>query len=67
MGDLTKINLRNDDSVNDPSDWHLNKVLIVDSNGNEYRFPANVWLSHESGKQLEVLLTKGIFLFSSFT
>ena len=58
MGNLLKINLRNDDS-GESSDWHLEKVLVVDSLGNEYKFPANVWLSHETGKQLEVMLTKG--------
>uniref|UniRef100_A0A7M5VBW7 Uncharacterized protein n=1 Tax=Clytia hemisphaerica TaxID=252671 RepID=A0A7M5VBW7_9CNID len=57
IGSLLKINLRNDDS-GESSDWHLDKVHVVDSLGNEYKFPANVWMSHEAGKQLEIMLTK---------
>ena len=57
LGELLKIYLRNDDTGTS-SDWHLDKVIIVDSQNNEYRFPANVWLSHEAGKQLDVMLTR---------
>jgi len=58
LGDLLKVSLRND-GTGDSADWHLEKVLVVDSNGNEYRFPANVWLSNEPGKQPDVMLSKG--------
>lgn len=61
MGDLLRISLRNDDS-GESSDWHLDKVLIVDSSGKEYRFPANVWLSHDPGRQLDVMLAKGMLI-----
>lgn len=67
MGDLLRISLRNNDG-GVSSDWHLDRVLIVDSNAKEYRFPANVWLSHEAGRQLDVMLSKGmihITLYSS--
>ena len=61
MGDLLRISLRNDDT-GESADWHLDKILIVDSSGKEYRFPANVWLSHDPGRQLDIMLTKGMFL-----
>lgn len=61
MGDLLRISLRNDDT-GDSADWHVDKILIVDSSGKEYRFPANVWLSHDPGRQLDIMLTKGMLL-----
>ena len=45
--------MRNDNS-NVSSDWNLEKVVINDTLGNSYRFPANVWLSNQPGKQLEM-------------
>ena len=53
LGPLQKIVIRNDDT-GESSDWHLEKVVINDTNGNSYKFPANVWLSHDPGNQLEM-------------
>ena len=53
LGPLQKITVRNDNS-NASSDWNLEKVVINDTLGNSYRFPANVWLSNQPGKQLEM-------------
>ena len=53
LGPLQKIVIRNDDS-GDSSDWHLEKIVVNDTTGSSYKFPANVWLSHDPGNQLEM-------------
>ena len=62
LGPLNKIMLRSDDTGESP-DWHLTRVLVNDSNGKVYDFPANVWLSTEPGKALEVTLLEGKIYF----
>lgn len=57
-----KIQLRNDDT-GESSDWHVEKVVITDPSDNDYRFPANVWLSHDAGRELSVDLYRGKHLF----
>ena len=62
LGQLQKITLRSDD-IGDSSDWHLEKVIVNDTQGNSYKFPANVWLSHEPGKMLEMTFYLSKFEF----
>ena len=55
LGSLQKITVYNDNS-GQSSDWHLEKVVINDTLGNSYKFPANIWLSNEPGKVLQMTL-----------
>ena len=50
--------IRSDDT-GPSANWHIDKVIINDTNGNVYRFPANVWLSSEPGKHLEMTFEVG--------
>ena len=46
LGELTKLRIRHDDSAFMKSSWHLEYVLVEDTQtGQHYKYPCNKWLS----------------------
>ena len=57
LGKLTSLEIKHDGKGFKNSDWHLEKVTVIDDSNNQTEFPCKLWLSKKEQVYLRLATT----------